>query len=564
MTNPSMTGAQIFVIDSAPSNLVLVLSILRRAGYTNALPFTDAQTALDAAAHVYPDLVLLDLDMPGCNVAAFTNGLRTKAASAEVAPVLALGSNGTGEALTRTLSSGVSEYVPKPINDAEMMLRVRNLLLIRFGNGEPAQRLAEPDVPDAPPAHEPPAHEQATAHDNGNAIREVIERGGPDIVFQPIIELASGTTVRLEALARFGADAPSPARWFAHAAEVGLGVDLELAAIAAALGSLAGLNAAYRLAVNLSPATLLDDRFHALLSGRDLHRLAFELPEQQTISDRALRDATAQLRSEGALVCVDDARADYGSFRHILDLKPDVIKLDISLTRGIDTDPVKRMLATSLEHFAREIGATVTAEGIETQAELDVVRDLGIENGQGFHIARPAPLERADAPPAAAVDHRRALLEAIGLMLTRERRVTAFAIDLDHFAEVNAKFGTDVGDEVLRTVNARLQSTLRPGHIVAPVGGDAFVVVSDTVADELEALALAHRICDVFARRVGFAAIQVEVTASVGIAFATNADPAHLLADAEAALQLAKRSGPGSVQLHSDRSSQLPEPRCPA
>ena len=139
--------------------------------------------------------------------------------------------------------------------------------------------------------------------------------------------------------------------------------------------------------------------------------------------------------------------------------------------------------------------------------------------------------------------------------------MTAFAIDLDRFGDVNAAYGRDVGDEVLRTTMARLQGTLRPGHIVSPVGGDTFVVVSDTIADEHEARALARRIHDVLARRIGFAAVQVEVTASVGIAFASDASPANLLAAAEAALGAAKQSGAGGIALGSEPA---PAPRLPA
>ena len=111
-------------------------------------------------------------------------------------------------------------------------------------------------------------------------------------------------------------------------------------------------------------------------------------------------------------------------------------------------------------------------------------------------------------------------------MIARGRRVTAFAIDLDDFADVNAAYGRDVGDEVLRTTKARLQGTLRPGHIVSPLGGDTFVVVSDTIADEHEARALARTASTTcVARRIGFAAIQVETSASIGIAFANRREP---------------------------------------
>jgi hypothetical protein len=87
---------------------------------------------------------------------------------------------------------------------------------------------------------------------------------------------------------------------------------------------------------------------------------------------------------------IDDAGAGFASLRHVLGLHPDVIKLDLSLTRTIDSDPVRRALAASLVAFAREIGATIVAEGIETRAELEALRALGVTHGQGYYLARPA------------------------------------------------------------------------------------------------------------------------------------------------------------------------------
>src|SRR5207237_2814930 len=91
-------------------------------------------------------------------------------------------------------------------------------------------------------------------------------------------------------------------------------------------------------------------------------------------------------------LAIDDAGAGFASLRHVLRLNPDLIKLDISLTRRIDTDPVRRALATSLIAFAAEVGATILAEGIESRWELEALRRLGVRYGQGYHLARPAPL----------------------------------------------------------------------------------------------------------------------------------------------------------------------------
>jgi EAL domain-containing protein (putative c-di-GMP-specific phosphodiesterase class I) len=91
-------------------------------------------------------------------------------------------------------------------------------------------------------------------------------------------------------------------------------------------------------------------------------------------------------------LAVDDAGAGFATLQHILRLQPDLIKLDLSLTRDIDKDPVRRALASSLVSFAREINAQLIAEGVETAEELETIRALGIAFGQGYHLARPQPL----------------------------------------------------------------------------------------------------------------------------------------------------------------------------
>jgi len=213
-------------------------------------------------------------------------------------------------------------------------------------------------------------------------------------VFQPIVELATGTTLAVEALSRFGTEpGRTPDQWFADATLLGLGAELELVALMAALRHLDELDQGWVMALNVSPATIFTSDFRDLTADIDLNRVAFEITEHQPIDDyEALAAATATLRARGARLCVDDAGAGYASFRHILKLDPDVIKLDISLTRGVDSDPVKRALAASLVRFANDIDAAITAEGIETQAELDVLHDLGIRYGQGRYIAQPAAL----------------------------------------------------------------------------------------------------------------------------------------------------------------------------
>jgi EAL domain-containing protein (putative c-di-GMP-specific phosphodiesterase class I) len=149
------------------------------------------------------------------------------------------------------------------------------------------------------------------------------------------------------------------------------------------------------LTVNVSPSTLLAGRLGPLIeeSGWDPARLVVEITEHVRVDDYdSLAACTKALRRQGLRLAVDDAGAGYASFRHILALQPDHIKLDRDLIAGIDSDPGRRALVKAVTAFAGDIGATVIAEGIETESELVAARLLGVQGAQGFHIAKPSPI----------------------------------------------------------------------------------------------------------------------------------------------------------------------------
>ncbi|MDP3712866.1 MAG: EAL domain-containing protein [Mycobacteriales bacterium] len=212
------------------------------------------------------------------------------------------------------------------------------------------------------------------------------------MVFQPVLDL-NGRVVGSEALARFqlepvrGAD-----QWFADAASVGLTVELELATARQALAALSRLPG--WLALNFSATTLCTPALQAALADVDVSRLVLEVSEHEEIADYdALLRALAPLRLRGARVAVDDAGAGYASLRHVVRLEPEVLKLDISLVRGIDTAPNQLALATALTTFAHEIGSTVIAEGVETAAELATLSEVGVGLVQGWYLGRGVPLK---------------------------------------------------------------------------------------------------------------------------------------------------------------------------
>jgi EAL domain-containing protein (putative c-di-GMP-specific phosphodiesterase class I) len=234
---------------------------------------------------------------------------------------------------------------------------------------------------------------RATHDEISSRTKSVIEQNGPNMVFQPIYALETREIIGVEALARFpDAQARGPESWFAEAASVGLAVDLELAAVRAALSALPHLPANTYLAVNVSPQTILSGELEPLLKNIPLGRLVFEVTEHEIVEDFVLlRTALEPLRRH-CKIAVDDVGAGYAGLRHILDIRPDVMKLDMSLTRRIDKDPARAALASALIKFGRDIGSTIVAEGIETRAELTTLSCLGAHAGQGYYLRRPQPL----------------------------------------------------------------------------------------------------------------------------------------------------------------------------
>jgi EAL domain-containing protein (putative c-di-GMP-specific phosphodiesterase class I) len=226
-------------------------------------------------------------------------------------------------------------------------------------------------------------------------VRAVLDGGRIRMVFQPVKRLEDGALVGYEALARFDdPDFPSPAHAFAAAARAGVGVELETLAVQQALLQLPGIPEELWLGVNLSAEALIEPAVEEMLLRAALgHRVGVEITEHTEVHDYTeLSAVTERLRAAGLQIAVDDAGAGYASFRHILKLRPTVIKLDLEIVRDVDGDPVRQALTRSLVSFAAEAEAVLVAEGIETEAELRTLRELGVGYGQGFLLARPGPL----------------------------------------------------------------------------------------------------------------------------------------------------------------------------
>ncbi len=216
----------------------------------------------------------------------------------------------------------------------------------------------------------------------------VVAEGGPTVMLQPIVDLASGRRVGVEALSRFPRDwGRAPDVCFEEAHSVGQGHRLELLALERALQRSAGVSG--YVAVNLSPATVLTEDCARLLDRAPLERMLLELSEHEAVEDYdVLLAALAPYRERGLRIAIDDVGAGFSSLRHIVLTAPDVIKLDRSLVAGVAADHVLSTLIRSLVDFAHGCRAGVVAEGIETAQDAAVLRGLGVDYGQGWWFGK--------------------------------------------------------------------------------------------------------------------------------------------------------------------------------
>jgi EAL domain-containing protein (putative c-di-GMP-specific phosphodiesterase class I) len=353
---------------------------------------TDPRQAVDTYLAAQPDLILLDLHMPHMDGLAVFEALKAANPVDAFVPVIVLTADSTVDAKNQALAAGAKDFLTKPFEQTEVLLRVNNLLETRAlhlalqrHNSELQQEISRRA-----------AEEQRSADQRAwreSRLRRVLDGDGLTMVFQPIVDIGTGQLAGFEALARFdGPPQRPPDQWFADAADLGLAAELEIFAIQAAIASLNDLPRHAYLSINVSPTTALDPRLATILEPA-ADRLVVELTEHAKVTEyETLLAALGTFSDMGARVAVDDAGAGYSSFQHILRLRPHMIKLDIELTRGIDDDPARRALGIALVQFARDIDAAVTAEGIEHDSELDALRNIGVDYGQGYLLGRPAPL----------------------------------------------------------------------------------------------------------------------------------------------------------------------------
>jgi EAL domain-containing protein (putative c-di-GMP-specific phosphodiesterase class I)/DNA-binding NarL/FixJ family response regulator len=348
----------------------------------------DAAEAVELARTHQPDIAILDVRMPkgggpeGAQlIGMFSGGTR----------VLAFSASATAPQIVAMIEAGASGYLVKGGDPSEVITAVRT---IAAGDVYLPAKISATVLEYLRDSLVAGGQRMLQRSRLQTLVDDVLRDRALAMHYQPIVQLTTGQVVGYEALARI--DSPRqqpPNRWFADAAAVGRLAELEQLAVTTALGELHQLPTGTFLAVNVTPDTAGSRDLQTLFEGAALDRIVLEVTEHSEVTDyTVLANALTPLRARGLRIAIDDVGAGYSSMAHVVQLAPEIIKLDRSFTAGIDTHQARRSLIAAMGTYAHDTGAQVLAEGIETLTELETMRSLNVALGQGYYLGRPQPL----------------------------------------------------------------------------------------------------------------------------------------------------------------------------
>ena len=372
---------KVLAIDDEPEVLAVMRRALTRAGHEVTSAPT-AGEALDIARRRYFDLAVVDYHMPMMNGLEFLE--RLKSIQPGCPGILASGHLDVSVMIAAVNRGEISRVLEKPFNARDLVSAAEEVIDAR-------RRLARlPDLDER-------------AREEREALAEVLEGSFVRLALQPIVEASSGHPVAYEALLRSSHHLlRGPLEVLAAADTHGKLDAVASLVVARAAEWLERMPEPYKLFLNLHPRELADP---ISLSARLdplrpwARRLVFEITERSRVLDfEAWATSTAILRDMGAELAVDDLGAGYSSLSVLAELKPDFIKVDMSIVRNIHADMHKRRLVGLLGEFSRATGSILVAEGVETEPEAEALRETGAHLLQGYYFGRPA-LEIPEFPP---------------------------------------------------------------------------------------------------------------------------------------------------------------------
>lgn len=368
----------VLIVDDVEAVRKVVARVVRSLGF-DSVSTGDGQEALVRLQEGDIDVIVSDIEMPRMDGIEL---LRAMAREPADIPIILMTGNATLETAVAAVGQGAFEYVTKPFDPARLGEVIKRAAHLRTVAHLRRHALAVSGLPGG---------RGEDLDSLGASFAQALETLW--MAYQPIVSAPDGAVLGYEALLRSDVPAlPHPGAVL-HAAEfLGRLPDLGRVVRRRAPDPLLAAPERVKLFVNLHPDDLMDEGLFspdAPLSGM-ANRVVLEITERADL-DRVknLGQRIQRLREMGFALAVDDLGAGYAGLNSFATLKPEFIKLDMTLVRGVDTDPLRRKLITSMVEVGADLDIGVIAEGIETPQERDALLDVGVTLFQGYLFARP-------------------------------------------------------------------------------------------------------------------------------------------------------------------------------
>ncbi|NOX97359.1 MAG: EAL domain-containing protein [Nitrospirae bacterium] len=377
MKGGGVEQAKILAVDDEPDILEMLKFRLSREKF-QVITATHGIEALEKAAKEGPSLILLDLVMPGLDGYEVCRRLKANEETKAI-PVIMLTVKAGVESKIAALDLGADDYMIKPFEIKELVARIK--VILRRSSVQAIKPEAQADEKQV------------------KELRRIIAENDVSCLFQPVVHLPSRSVFGYEALTRGpkGSTLADPAALFTLAEKAELLFELEKVCRKKILLAAKDLSPDQVLFLNLNPRLVGDPRSQEgnLFKSRQIGvgEMVLEITERTAIKDfETFREALERLKGLGLRVAIDDTGSGYSSLQAVAELKPEFLKLDMSIVRDVYKDKVKQSLVETILHLAGKMESLAIAEGIEQVEEYRTLVKLGVEYGQGYLFARPAEI----------------------------------------------------------------------------------------------------------------------------------------------------------------------------
>jgi EAL domain-containing protein (putative c-di-GMP-specific phosphodiesterase class I) len=371
---------RVLVVDDEADVRAMVARALAIAGY-EVVTAADGREAVEALQATPVDAVVSDVAMPELSGIDLLRAIRKR--DADVPVILVTGSPNMETAID-AVKLGALQYLIKPVDMNELKLALQRA--VRLGRIARVKQEALALL-----------SEGALGGGDLLALEAGFDRALDSLwmAYQPIVRASDGKLFGYEALLRSSEPSlPHPGAVLDAGERLNRLPELGRAVRAAAAATLPSAPPEALLFVNLHSRDFLDESLLAPSSPLSAvaDRIVLEVTERAALDEITdIRRRMAQLRELGFRIAVDDLGAGYAGLTSFVTLEPELVKLDMSLVRGVDQHPTKQKLVRSVASLCRELGLLVVAEGVETTAERDVIVDSGCDLIQGYLVAKPGP-----------------------------------------------------------------------------------------------------------------------------------------------------------------------------